>query len=200
MAKLTGALLAVAFAVACKGKVEYRDNPEVVSKLEACQKGLDEKAKYIKDLEARVAELEMKPAGQGEVVVMLSGPLPDGAIMEIKGGAGPHGASAPPSEPRGNADDEKLYEAFIAAVKSSRGSIRKCYQNALKKDTSLQARTVTLDIAVDYGTSGKVSGSTFSPRISQHFNECMAVIAGRWKLPAMPRAVTFKARQLLTPE
>lgn len=190
------ALVVVAVA-ACKGKVEYRDNPDTLAKLEACQKSLDEKAKYITDLEAHKAELELAAKG-GEVVVTLKGPLPEEAILEIKG-AGPSGQGAP-REPRGNADDQKLYEAFIAAVNRSRGSIRKCYQNALKKDTGLQARTVTLAIAVKYKTSGQVSSATFSPRVSEHFNQCMAAIAQRWEVPAMPSAVTFQARQLLTPE
>ncbi len=188
--------------VACKGKVEYRDNPEVATKLTSCQKSLDEKIAYIKDLEEQAAQLKMKPAGDGEVFITLTAPLPDGAIMEIKGGPGPNGGTGTgePREVKGNADDQKLYEAFITAVKNSRGSIRKCYQNALKKDTALQARTVTLDISVNYKTSGKVSGASFSPRVSENFNGCMDAIAQRWNLPAMPRAATFKARQLLTPE
>ncbi len=121
--------------------------------------------------------------------------------MEIKG-KGPNGRAnaGTPREPRGTANDEKLYASFVTSLKRSRASIKKCYQNALKKDTGLQARTVTLKIAVNYRTSGKVSKATFSPRISGTFDRCMASIAQHWKLPAMPRKVSFNYRQTLTPQ
>ena len=64
------ALAAMGFA--CKSRVEYRDNPEIVLKLQRCQTSLEEKANYIKDLEARIAELEMK-GGKGDVVVLGEG-------------------------------------------------------------------------------------------------------------------------------
>ena len=190
----------LALAGGCKGKVEYRDNPECKTALDGCERNLGEKATYIKDLEARIVELE-KTAGpeNGEVVVNIKGPLPEDAILEIKGGAGPNVRTSP-KEPKGNAKDEALYAEFIGAVKKSRGSIRKCYQNALKKDTRLQSKTVTVNIAVSYRTSGNVSGTNVTPTISQQFERCMGGVAERWKLPAMPRAVSFNYRQTLTPE
>jgi hypothetical protein len=104
------------------------------------------------------------------------------------------------TEPKGNAKDEALYASFIAAVKKSRGSIRKCYQSELKKDSRLQNRTVTVNIAVSYKTSGTVSGTNITPSISDQFKRCMGGVAARWKLPAMPRAVSFNYRQTLTPD
>lgn len=185
-------------AIACKGKVEYRDNPECKTALDGCERSLGEKSTYIKDLEARIVELE-KSGDNGEVVVTLKGPLPEDAIMEISGGSGPNARSGP-KEPKGNAKDEALYASFIVAVKKSRGSIRKCYQNALKKDTRLQHRTVTVNISVSYRTSGKVSGTSLTPSISAQFKACMGGVAKRWDLPAMPRAVSFNYRQTLTPD
>jgi hypothetical protein len=186
-------LIAVTFALSgCKGKVEYRDNPEVVTKLQACETSLGEKDIYIKDLQKQLSDLKLH-GGDGPVVVNI-----EGEAMTITGGKGPSGK--PPREPRGNADDAKLYEAFVASLRRSRGSIKKCYQNALKKNSSIQGRTVTLNIGVDYRTSGKVANARFSPRISQTFNKCMAGVAQNWKLPAMPRAVSFNYRQTLTPE
>jgi hypothetical protein len=93
-----------------------------------------------------------------------------------------------------------LYEAFVASLRRSRGSIQKCYQNALKNNATLQARSVTLNIEVQYKTSGSVTDARFSPRIDQSFDRCMDSVARRWTLPAMPRAVAFNYKQTLTPE
>jgi hypothetical protein len=193
IAVLTLSLLVVS---ACKGKVEYRDNPETARELDSCKKSLETKQKYIQELEAQAAAQQLDN-GEDDVVVTLTGPLPNGAILEVKG-KGPNGRAS--GEPRGNADDQKLYEAFVASLKRSRGAIKKCYQAALKKDSGLQARTITLDIAVNYRTSGKVRGASFNPRISDAFDRCMEAVANNWQLPAMPRAVSFNYRQTLTPE
>lgn len=108
---------------------------------------------------------------------------------------GPHRDTA-----RGDAKDAELYEAFVKSLKKSRGAIKKCYQSALKKNSALSARTVTLNIGVDYRTNGKVKNANFSPRVSKQFNQCMDSVAKNWTLPAMPRAVSFNYKQTLTPE
>lgn len=186
------ALLALSFVAGCKGETKTRDNPQTVQKLSACEESLQQKEAYIKTLEARVTELE---SGEGTAVVVNI----EGEAMEITAGAdkGPH---VRVKDPRGDAKDAELYASFVKSLERSRGSIQKCYQSALKKNTALQARTVTLNIAVDYRTSGKVSDASFSPRISDQFNACMRTVADKWTLPAMPRAVSFNYKQTLTPE
>lgn len=184
-------LVALLVAPGCKGETVVKDNPETTNKLNACESNLKEKEEYIKSLEARVTELE---GGEGNVVVNI-----EGEAMEITAGGdkGPHARSG---TPKGSAKDAELYESFVKSLKRSRGAIKKCYQGALKKNTAIQARTITLDIAVDYKTSGAVSSATFNPRISSQFNSCMRTVADKWKLPAMPRAVSFNYKQTLTPE
>jgi hypothetical protein len=184
--------LAALIATACKGKVEVRDDPETAKQLGDCEKARTDQKTYIASLEKQLAELQLK--GAGNVVVTL-----EGEAMKITG-KGPHEQAGEPREPRGSADDAKLYEAFVAALKRSRGGIQKCYQAALKNNSALQARTVTLNIQVDYKTSGEVSGASFQPRIHENFDQCMDAIAKHWSLPAMPRAVTFAYKQTLTPE
>ncbi|HLU65315.1 MAG TPA: hypothetical protein VKZ63_03540 [Kofleriaceae bacterium] len=179
---------AAATLPACKGKTKYKDSPETVQKLSDCQENLEEKQTYIATLEKRLAELE----GQGDAVVVNI----EGEALQISG-KGPNERSGSPT---GTADDAKLYEAFVAALERSRGSIQKCYQNALKNNSTLQARSVTLNIQVAYRTSGQVSGATFNPRIDESFDRCMDAVARRWVLPSMPRAVAFNYKQTLTPQ
>jgi hypothetical protein len=176
-------LLALA---ACKGKTSYKDSEETIQTLKDCQEDQKTKKEYIASLEKRIQELE------GEAVVVNI----EGEAMKIAG-KWPNERVKPTG---GNADDLKLYEAFVAALQRSRGSIQKCYQNALKNNATLQARSVTLSIEVAYKTSGAVSGAQFSPRIDESFDRCMDAVAHRWTLPAMPRAVSFNYKQTLTPQ
>ena len=173
---------------ACKGKTKYKDSPEIIKERDDCKTALKEKTEYIATLEKRLADLE----GQGGVVMVAI----SGEVMNVTG----KGPNERVGTPTGSADDLKLYEAFVAALKRSRGSIQKCYQNALKNNATLQARSVTLSIEVGYKTSGSVSDATFSPRIDESFDRCMDAVAHRWTLPAMPRAVSFNYKQTLTPD
>jgi hypothetical protein len=171
---------------ACKGKTKYKDSEATLQKVKDCEAGLKEKQEYIASLEKRIQEME------GEMVTVDI----TGEAMKVVG-KGPNERIKPTG---GNADDLKLYEAFVAALQRSHGSIQKCYQLALKNNATLQSRSVTLNIQVQYKTSGQVSASSFSPRIDQSFDSCMAAVAKRWTLPAMPRSVAFNYKQTLTPE
>jgi hypothetical protein len=187
MNRLGLAAMAVALALgACKGKTQYKDDPETTQKLTDCEKNLKEKETYIATLEKRLAD------GAGTIVMVNI----EGEAMKISG-KGPHEST---DGDAGSAEDAVLYEAFVASLRRSRGSIQKCYQNALKNNATLQARSVTLNIEVQYKTSGSVTDARFSPRIDQSFDRCMDSVARRWTLPAMPRAVAFNYKQTLTPE
>jgi hypothetical protein len=181
---VTFGLIALALG-ACKGKTKYKEDPETAQKLTDCEKNLKEKEAYIATLEKRLAD------GDGAAVVVNI----EGEAMKISG-KGPHERTVEGGGP----EDLKLYEAFVAALRKSRGSIQKCYQNALKNNATLQARSVTLIIEVSYRSSGQVTDARFSPRIDQTFDRCMDAVAKRWTLPAMPRAVAFNYKQTLTPE
>jgi hypothetical protein len=171
---------------ACKGKTKYKDSDATLQRVKDCEAGLKEKQEYIASLEKRIQEME------GEMVTINC----TGEAMKVVG-KGPNERTRPAG---GNADDLKLYEAFVAALQRSHGSIQKCYQVALKNNATLQSRSVTLNIEVQYRSSGEVSNSSFSPRIDASFDQCMSAVAKRWTLPAMPRAVAFNYKQTLTPE
>ncbi len=182
---LTAVLVALALG-ACKGKTKFKDDPETTQKLTDCEKNLKEKESYIATLEKRLAD------GEGTTVMVNI----QGEAMTISG-KGPHELTEGEA---GSAGDAALYEAFVASLRRSRGSIQKCYQNALKNNATLQARSVTLNIEVQYKTSGSVTDARFSPRIDESFDRCMDAVTRRWTLPAMPRAVAFNYKQTLTPE
>jgi hypothetical protein len=98
-------------------------------------------------------------------------------------------------------DDKVVGEAakqFQNVVEKSRGAIQKCYEQALKKDTGLQARTVTLSVSASF-TSGQFKGSNFAPSLGDAFDACIRTVASKWTLPPSAPAMTFKAQVSLTP-
>lgn len=193
---VAGAALAMALAsVGCKGKTVVKADPQTKESLEQCNENLKAKVEYIDKLNEQILALESggTNGGNGEVVVTI-----EGEVMTITSGKG-NGPSGN-KDPKGNAKDTELYEAFVKRLKSSRGAIKKCYQSALKKNSALSSKTVTLNIGVSYKTSGKVQKTTFNPRVSDQFNQCMNSVATKWTLPGMPRPVTFNYKQTLTPE
>ena len=192
-ATLLSALFALTTVSGCKGDTTYKDTPETKRSLDDCQSSVKNKDEYIKQLEAQLAELKRNGTGD-EIVVTVQGDA-----MTISGVTG-KGPNRTAGVEKGDARDAELYEAFLAAIRKSRGKITQCYQQALKKNASLQARTVQLSIAVSYRTDGVVKGASFNPRISPAFDTCMKSVSGGWKLPSMPRAVSFSAPLTLTPE
>jgi hypothetical protein len=185
------ATLVAASTTGCK-KTVTKPDPETERALEDCRARLKSKEDLISELQKQISDLKINPAS-GDVVVRI-----EGDVLTVTAGQGPNTRAA---KPTGTSDDSKLYESFVASVRNSRGAIKKCYQNALKKNSALQARTVTLNITVNFKTNGEATASQFSPRISEHFDQCMEGIANRWKLPEFSgRAVSFQTKLSLTPE
>jgi hypothetical protein len=192
LASLLASLLAcgaVALAAAgCKAKETKVDRPETLDALKKCQDNADENKRLIASYEAEIRRLEQAGAGAGagEIVVTIEG--------EIK--------PARPGAPA-VAIDPKLVAAqsqsFIDIVQKSRGAIQKCYEQALKKDTNLQARTVTLNVSASFSAAGQFQRTSFSPVISEAFDGCLRSVAARWQLPAAAQGMTFKAQVSLTP-
>lgn len=187
------ALVSTAFSLGCRGEAKPKDTPETLQKLSDCDKAKQDKDAYIKDLEKRLADIELSGGGE-EVVVTVTG---DNLVIAGVKGKGPSGRA---KIARGNAKDTELYEAFLKAVRMSRGKLKQCYQNALKKNSALQARSIPMAIRVQYRTDGKVSSAQFSPRVSADFDRCMKNVASGWTLPKMPKSVVFNSKITLTPE
>ncbi|HEX4423603.1 MAG TPA: hypothetical protein VH165_37090 [Kofleriaceae bacterium] len=183
------AAIALVAASGCKGDKVVEPDPTTKADLDQCLKDKDEKLKLIKDYEAEIARL-MRDKGNGaEIVVSI-----EGTALTIK-----PGASGPPSPP---VDDKAVGEAskeFLNLVEKSRGSIQKCYEQALKKNTGLQAKTVTLSVSASFEKSGQFKSSNFAPSLGDTFDNCIRTVASKWALPTNSPAMTFKAQVSLTP-
>lgn len=178
--------------VGCKGETKIQDSPQTLQALADCQQGRSDKEKYIKELEARLFDLEQKGGADNEVVVTITGDTLTISGQEQGGRSTGGGGPAVP--------DQQLFESFVKQVQQSRGSMQRCYQNALKKDTGLQARTMTMNVQVRFTPAGKVSQASFSPQISESFDSCMSTVARRWKLEGASGPNVFKQPITLTPQ
>jgi hypothetical protein len=186
-------LTAVAFLAACKGETKYKDTPETLAKLDRCTKQRDEKDVLNQTYADRITELERGGAQQGELVVTIEG---DALTVKQRTGGGGGGVAAPPI-------DDKLAAAlsreFLDQVERSRGAIQKCYEQALKKNTGLQSRTVTIKLSASFAQTGSFQRTSFNPSLGDTFDNCLRTVAGRWKLKSPPQAMTFQASVSLVP-
>jgi hypothetical protein len=188
MTRKSIAILFVAAAIGCKGDEVVKDNPDTVRDLDICKKTVDEKNKLITALQDENARLMRGGAGVNEIVVAI-----EGNALTVRPGK--------PGEPR--PIDDKVAAAaskeFLDVVERSRGAIQKCYEQALKKNSNLQAKTITLTVSASFSNAGAYQSSSFAPSLGDTFDSCMKTVAGRWALPTSSPAMTFKAQVSLTP-
>jgi hypothetical protein len=181
------ALVTLGAGAGCKGDKVIQPDPQTKADLDQCLRDKAEKEKLIKAEEDENAQL-MREKGKGaEIVVSIEG----NALTVRPGG---------PGEVR-PIDDKVVGEAskeFLSMVEKSRGAIQKCYEQALKKNTGLQARTVTLSVQASFA-SGQFKSSNFAPSLGDTFDACIRTVASKWSLPSSSPAMTFKAQVSLTP-
>lgn len=175
---------------ACKGETKIQADPKTQADLDSCRAAMTEKDKLCKSLEDDNARLmrEKGTAAPGEIVVAI-----EGNALTVRPGK--------PGEAR-PIDDKVAGEAskqFIDIVSKSRGAIQKCYEQALKKDSSIQARTITLTVSASFSQAGVYRNSSFSPSLGDAFDTCIKTVASKWALPQSSPAMTFKAQVSLTP-
>src|SRR5215468_5430254 len=136
-------MMGLGTALGCKGEKVIQPDPQTKQDLEKCLKDKSEKDKLIKAEEDENARLMREKGSGAEIVVSI-----EGNALTVKPGA--------PGEVH-PIDDKAAGEAskeFINVVAKSRGAIQKCYEQALKKNTGLQANTVTLQVSASFATSG----------------------------------------------
>jgi len=184
-------VLALVCVVGCKGETKYKDSNETLAKLDNCNKQLTAKDDLIKSYADKQAELEAT-LKNSEIVVTI-----EGDALTVRPGHNGNGGNG------GHVDDETakaLSADFLDQVQKSRGAIQKCYEQALKKNTGLQARTVTLKLSASFASSGSFQRTSFNPSLGDTFDNCLRGVAGHWKLskPA-PSAMTFQASVSLVP-
>jgi len=180
-------LVTLGTVAGCKGEKVIQPDPKTKADLDQCLKDKADKEKLIKAEEDSNAALLREKSSGTEIVVAI-----EGNLMTVKPVA--------PGEVR-PIDDKVVGEAakqFQNVVERSRGAIQKCYEQALKKDAALQARTVTLSVSASF-TSGQFKGSNFAPSLGDAFDACIRTVASKWTLPPSAPAMTFKAQVSLTP-
>jgi hypothetical protein len=180
--------LAAVLYVGCKGEKVIQPDPQTKADLDQCQKALAEKDKLIKAVEDENARLMRNQGSGAEIVVSI-----EGNTLTVKPGK--------PGEVR-PIDDSKVAAAskeFVNVVAKSRGAIQKCYEQALKKNTGLQAKTVTLTVSASFSQAGAFRNASFAPSLGDSFDRCMQTVAQKWALPENSPAMTFKAPVSLTP-
>jgi hypothetical protein len=186
---LTCALvLALVIGAGCKGEKVIQPDPQTKADLDRCLKDKLEKEKLVKDVETENARLMREKGTTTEIVVSI-----EGNALTVKPGN--------PGEVR-PIDDKVAGEAtneFLSVVAKSRGAIQKCYEQALKKNTGLQAKTVTLSVSASFESSGQVKSSNFVPSLGDAFDNCFRTVANKWSLPTTLPAMTYKTRVSLTP-
>lgn len=176
------------FMLGCKGETVVKPDPQTQADLDACLVAKGEKEKLCKSLEDENARLMREQGSGAEIVVSI-----EGNALTVKPGR--------PGEAR-PIDDKAAGEAskqFIDVVAKSRGAIQKCYEQALKRDQSLQARTVTLTVSASFSQAGQYKHASFSPSLGDSFDACIKTVASKWALSQNAPAMTFKAQVSLTP-
>jgi hypothetical protein len=182
-------LTAVAFiTTGCKGETKFKDSPETLAKLDKCNAQVVDKDNLIQSYADRIATLEREAAQAGEIVVRIDGD----ALTVTPGKAG----GTPKIDDKVAA---ALSQDFLDQVAKSRGAIQKCYEQALKKNSGLQAKTITLELSASFAATGTFNRTWFSPSLGDTFDNCLRSVAGRWKLKPAPQTMTFQAKVSLVP-
>jgi len=183
-------LLLVTLLVACKGETVVKPDPQTLSDLEQCKGALSEKDKRIATLQDQQAECLRGKGSGSEIVVVIEG---NALTVKPSGGGGTY---TPPVDDKVAAAASK---EFLNVVAKSRGSIQKCYEQALKKGAASQAKTITLTVEATFTNSGQYRDSSFNPSLGDAFDTCIKTVASKWALPQNSPAMTFKAQVSLTP-
>lgn len=177
--------------VACKGDTVVKIDPATQTALDACKKDFEEQKKLIATLQEQNTQLQTKQPTAGELVVTIEGDL-----LKIKPS---QGGTVPVGPPVDNKAALAASTEFLNVVRKSRGAIQKCYEQALKKTTGLQSKTVTLTVSASFSQQGAYKNANFSPSLGDTFDTCIRAVATKWVLPQNSPAMTFQASVSLTP-
>ncbi|MEO8701665.1 MAG: hypothetical protein ABI867_16585 [Kofleriaceae bacterium] len=171
----------------CKGDTVVKVDPQTKKDLDDCVANSKNDKALIASLQEENAKLQTKQTSS-EILVTI-----EGTALTVKPGK--------PGDVR-PLDDKAAAAAskeFIDVVRKSRGAIQKCYEQALKKTTGLQTKTITLTVSASFAGSGAYQNSKFAPSLGDTFDNCMQAVATKWTLPQNSPAMTFQTQVSLTP-
>lgn len=183
-------VVGVATSSGCKGD-QAHDTPATLARLKACSEQLAtiaDKDRLIASYEAEIARLKL--AGEGGSAYSF---VIDGDTLALR--SRPTGGGPALDDKQASA----LADEFIGLVGKARPPIQKCYELALKKNSALEARTVTMKVFATFAASGAFQKASFSPNLGDAFDGCMHGVASRWKLTAPGASATFQATVSLSP-
>jgi hypothetical protein len=184
------ALVGLGLSAGCKGKTKYQDTKETTDKLASLETQLKDKDAYIQKLRDENAELQRGGVvSDSEWLFTI-----EGDVLTLK--AKPSGGGGPAID---DATATAMGNQFLDIVSKSRGSIQKCYEQALKKSTGLASRTVNLKLSASFAASGTFNRVSFSPELPEGFDTCLRGVASKWKMPSQKASMTFQASVKLTP-
>jgi hypothetical protein len=172
---------------ACKGDTVVKIDPKTQTELDNCNTVVGDQKKLIATLQEENTRLQTKQTS-AEVLVKI-----EGTALTVQPGK--------PGEVR-PIDDKAAAAAskeFIDVVRKSKGSIQKCYEQALKKSSGLQNKPITLVVSASFANSGSYKNASFSPSLGDTFDACIRAVATKWVLPTNSPAMTFQAQVALTP-
>ena len=169
----------------CKTKEVTKADPRVEKDLTDCKRNLDDKDKYIAKLQEENTRLQMQKGG-GEIVVVI-----EGGNVTIKPGQGE--AQIDPKVAAAGATE------FLGIVEKSRGSIQKCYQQALKKSAGLQGQEVSLTVQATFTPQGALSGASSAPSLGEPFDGCLKQVAQKWTVKGSSVSTTYRQVVQLKP-
>jgi hypothetical protein len=172
--KLVGMSALVVAFIGCKGETVVKIDPATQTALDNCKKDFDEQKKLIATLQEQNTQLQTKQT-TSEIVVTI-----EGNALTVR-----PGKPGDPPPPIDNKAAQTASKEFLDVVRKSRGAIQKCYEQALKKTTGLQSKTVTLTVSASFSQQG--------------FDTCIRSVATKWALPQNSPAMTFQAQVSLTP-
>ena len=173
----------------CKGETKTQIDPRTQSDLDNCNKNYDEQKKLVADLQRENSDLQKNKSVAGDIVVTI-----EGNALTIKRNMATAGNQT---------IDPKIATAatrqFLDTIEKSKGAIQKCYELALKKDSSLQSRSVTVTVQASFAQSGQNRDSQVSPSLGPTFDNCMKTVASKWTVQQNPPVNVFRAPVSLNP-
>jgi hypothetical protein len=109
----------------------------------------------------------------------------------------PIDAAEPDAAPPVNIESARAAsKEFLDLVSGSRADIERCFNSALKQDSTIKGTTITL--SASFGLDGGETSFDYSPTLGEPFTTCLNAIGTAWKM-TNHFAMTFKAKLSLTP-
>jgi hypothetical protein len=189
MMRTPSAILAVLLAaglLGCKTKEATQPDPQPAKDLADCKRSLEDKEKYIAKLQEENTRLQMQKGG-GELVVVI-----EGGNVTIKPGQAGNQQIDPKVAAAGATE-------FLGIVEKSRGSIQKCYEQALKKSAGLAGQEVNLTVQATFTPQGVLASTSSAPSLGEPFDACLKQVAQRWTVKGSSMPTTYRQVVQLKP-